>query len=304
MCKLVDADLVGLVLSFVLRVPAMHVLSRVSREWARAVSTPQAWVMSDLRIDKCNIDEWKWVTHAHMWRIVASLSVTYVQSLYASLVGIPRYVSWSWGVWHLRRQGPCSWTPIPFVCRLDGQYFSPWVCLSAQPMAPNFSIVLSVSDHANPPISIGWTNAANPRQLARVFFDEGTRLCDSHVFILYVNVVPQNSFFTEQALVVRLQAGAGLHYVRIPSADVSVLGRESCQVELKAHAVVNLCCEQNGNNVQVHFNGVLRATMPCPFRLNQSPGWPCGVLSSNRVFALTMCNQQPHVELLPVVIAG
>ena len=304
MHKLVDADLVGLILSFVLHVHAMHVLSRVSREWARAVSTPQAWAMSNLSIDKCNIDALKWGTHAHMWRFVASLSVTYAQTLYASLTGIPRYVSWSWGAWHLRRQDPCSWTPIPFVWRLDGLNFCPWVCLSAQPMAPKFSVLLSVHDPANPPISVGWTNAANPRQLARVFFDEGTRLCDLHVFILYVNLIPPHSFFTEQTLVVRMQSGAGLHYVRIPSAGVSVLGSESCHVELKAYAVISLCCEQNGNNVEVYINGVLRATIPCPIRLGQSPGWPPGVLSSNRVFALTMSNQQPHIELLPKVSAG
>ena len=95
MHKLVDADLVDLVFSFVLDVPAMKVLSRVSREWARAACRPQAWALTNLSIDKFNIDAWTWATHAHMWRIVASLSVTYAQSLYASLAGIPRYVNWS-----------------------------------------------------------------------------------------------------------------------------------------------------------------------------------------------------------------
>ena len=305
MRKLVDADLVDLVFSFVLNVPAMKSVSRVSREWARAASRPQAWALTNLSIDKCNIHESTWATHAHMWRIVASLSVTYAQSLYASLAGIPRYVNWSWGLWHPQRQGLCSWTPIPFVCRVDGQYISPWVCLSEQPMAPNFSVVISVIDHVNPPISIGWTNAENPRQLARVFFNEGTQLSDLNVFILYVNLVPQNNLFTEQTHVVRLQSGAGLHYVTLPRAGVSVIGREYCKVELRARAVVNLCCEQQDNNVEVYLNGVMRARIPCPFRLSQAPGWPIGALSlKNRVFALTMCKQRPHVELLPVATSG
>ena len=91
----------------------------------------------------------------------------------------------------------------------------------------------------------------------------------------------------------------------LPRGGVSVIGREYCKLELKARAVVNLCCEQQDNNVEVYLNGVMRASIPCPFRLSQVPGWPSGALSlKNRVFALTMCEQRPHVELLPVATAG
>ena len=172
-------------------------------------------------------------------------------------------------------------------------------------MAPNFSVVISVIDHANPPNSIGWTNAENSGQLAYVFFNEGARLSDLHVFILYVNLVPQNSLLTEQTLLVRLQSMGGLHYMALPRGGVSVIGREYCKVELKARAVVNLCCKQQGNNVEVYLNVVMRASIPCPFRLSQVPGWPSSALSlKNRVLALNMCEQRPHVELLPVATAG
>ena len=301
MPALAGADLDELILSFVLGLPAISILSRVSKEWAWKVLAPQAWANSCLRIETCAVDEQAWIAHARIWSRVASLTVDYSQSSYAHIAGIPRYISWRWGLWHLQHNGLCSWTCIPHVSYINRHgLFHPWVSLSANPMAPAFSLMLSAIDLANPPISIGWTNADNPEQLARAFYDERIRMIDLKVFILYVNLLPPKSPFTQQRIVARWRTGTGLHYLHTQGASYTAAGRERCSIALQPPALLTLCCEPVRNVVEIFFDGIRRATLPCPFILNQRPGWPHGEIASNRVFALTMCQKRPEVVLIPV----
>ena len=299
MPALAGADLDELILSFVLSLSAIRILSRVSKEWAWKVFAPQAWANSCLRLETCAVDEQAWIAHARIWSRVASLSVDYIQSSYARIAGVPRYISWRWGLWHLQHNGLYSWICIPCVNYINRhELFNPWVSLSANPMAPVFSLMLSAIDLANPPISIGWTNADNPEQLARLFYDENA--IDLNVFILYVNLLPPKNPFTQRRIVGRWRIGSGLHYLRAQGVSYSTACRERCSIGLQPPAILTLCCEPLRNVVEIFFNGVRRVTLPCPFILKQRPGWPDGEIASNRVFALTMCQKRPEVVLIPV----
>ena len=299
MPALVCADVDELVLSFLLVVPAISSLSRVSKEWARAVFTPQAWANSCLCIEACVVDEQVWKAHARIWSRVACLSVGYIQSAYAHIAGVPRYIRWRWGLWHLEQNSRRSWTRTPYVSYINGDELSTWLSLSANTMALAFSFMLSAVDLAKSPISIGWTNADNPEQLARVLFDEYVRMIDLEVFILYVNLLHPNNLFPRGMVVARWKTGAGLHYLRADGGSWAIPGREQCSVGLQTPANLTLCCETGQNVVEFFCNGVRRAVLPCPFELNRRPGWPYGEIASNRVFALTMSHKRPEVALIP-----
>ena len=300
MPAIAGADLDDLFLSFLLDLPAIRVLSRVSKEWARIVFTPQAWANSCLSIETCVVDEQVWIAHARTWSRVSSLSVGYIQSAYANIAGVPRYISWRWGLWDLEQNGRCSWARMPYVSHIHGHELRPWLSLSVNPMAPAFSLTLSAVDLGISPISIGWTNAVNPGQLARVFYDRPTHMKDIDVFIMYVNLLHTNNLFTRRMLVANWRHGPGLHYLRADGGSWAIPGREQCSIRLQTPANVTLCCEPGENVVAFFFNGVRRAVLPCPFELNKWPGWPHGEIASNRVFALTMSHKRPEVALIPV----
>ena len=259
-------------LSFCLTCRTFARCARVSNMWQRIVRYSAAWYNIDLDVSKVTLTVGRISALCEMWKDVKSMSLCLSQIDICREFRVKKLLIWDWGFWPVRRRYN-MWHYSYLNDRIKT-----WVALSSDVASPSISLTFHARTGVSY-VSMGWTTATSPRQVARVYTGNNMRMRDHGVIMWYVNFYLEDAVLGSSA-----SAEYGLQYVRASTPGrTTTSAHVKCVMLRDSTCLVKMDCMLDSSCVCVAIDSVWKEAMGVP--LNLLNYWPSSDVSHVRFFA-------------------